>query len=142
MDIPKDVRNDIIVNRVGEKCELVSKLHHEKHVYIPINNAIPNEILKNNLYVQLTATSSLDIIGCIIFFDSDKKKLSHTMFKKQEENPSIPEGCESASLSLRIKGSGKLEDLKIRLSNTPLEREEVKSVPVKSSATIVPMFAG
>lgn len=141
ISIPKEEENNIIIKENDGKYEIISKLNKERHVYIPLKNAITKWIFDNKIYVKLSATGSLDVTGCIIFFDADKKKLSHKMFKKQEELLSIPERCATASIFLRIKGPGKAENLKIRFSNTSQDRKEIKSVPVKLSNSTLPIVA-
>lgn len=135
--ITQEAKCAITAQKTESGCEIVSTLANDRHMYLPIKQTVDSELLKAPFYAHLDAFGSLDIMGCVVFFDAGKKKLSHAMFKKREEAISVPEGCKSATLSLRIKGKGKAESLTIVLSAVPTVKKEVRLAKVMS--TLSPM---
>lgn len=135
--ITQEAKGAIAAQKTESGCEIVSTLANDRHMYLPIKQTVDSELLKAPFYAHLDAFGSLDIMGCVVFFDAGKKKLSHAMFKKREEAISVPEGCKSATLSLRIKGEGKAESLAIVLSPVPTVKKEVRLAKVMS--TLSPM---
>lgn len=134
--ITREGKDFFAVKRTDSGCELISSLRQENHIYLPVKFDIPKKMLNNYIYASLYALGSLDIMGCIIFLDINKKRISHVMFKKHEETIPIPEGCEDATISLRVKGNGKAEDLTIKLSSFSQDKEKSINSDVENIETI------